>query len=69
MHSSYKLGICDDGENICASIENMLLQCAEEMDIRLDTNRKRKGLNFSRGRITTMFPWETLFISGAREEK
>lgn len=38
MHSSYKLGICDDGENICESIENMLLQCAEEMNIRLDTN-------------------------------
>ncbi len=38
MHSSYKLGICDDGENICASIENMLIQCAEEMNIRLDIN-------------------------------
>lgn len=34
----YNIGICDDGENICASIENMLIQCAEEMNIQLDTN-------------------------------
>lgn len=38
MYSSYKLGICDDGENICASIENMLMQCAKEMNIQLDIN-------------------------------
>ena len=24
----YKIGICDDGRNVCASIENMLLQYA-----------------------------------------
>ena len=34
----YNIGICDDGENICASIENMLMQCAKEMNIQLDTN-------------------------------
>ena len=34
----YNIGICDDGENICASIENMLIQCAKEMNIQLDTN-------------------------------
>ena len=34
----YNVGICDDGENICVSIENMLIQCAEEMNIQLDTN-------------------------------
>lgn len=26
----YDIGICDDGKNICSSIENMLMQCAEE---------------------------------------
>ena len=34
----YNIGICDDGENICASIENMLIQCAKEMNIQFDTN-------------------------------
>lgn len=34
----YHIGICDDGENICSSIENMLLQYAEEKSIRIDTN-------------------------------
>ena len=34
----YNIGICDDGENICASIENMLIQCAKEMSIQLDTS-------------------------------
>ncbi|MCM1190196.1 MAG: LytTR family DNA-binding domain-containing protein [bacterium] len=34
----YNIGICDDGENICASIENMLIQCAKEMNIQMDTN-------------------------------
>lgn len=26
----YEIGICDDGENICASLEDMLMQCAKE---------------------------------------
>lgn len=34
----YRIGICDDGENVCTSIENMLLQCAAELDVRIDTN-------------------------------
>lgn len=34
----YHIGICDDGENICTSIENMLLQYAEGKNIRIDTN-------------------------------
>lgn len=34
----YNIGICDDGENICASIENILIQCAKEMNIQMDTN-------------------------------
>ena len=29
----YNIGICDDGENICTSLENMLLCCAKEKDI------------------------------------
>lgn len=33
----YNIGICDDGENICSSIENMLLQCAKEKKIQIDT--------------------------------
>lgn len=34
----YNIGICDDGENICTSIENMLLQYAQEKNIQVDTN-------------------------------
>ena len=34
----YNIGICDDGENICISIENMLLQYAQEKNIQIDTN-------------------------------
>lgn len=34
----YNIGICDDGENICTSIENMLMQCAKEQKIQVDTN-------------------------------
>lgn len=34
----YSIGICDDGENICASIENMLLQYAKGKNIQIDTN-------------------------------
>lgn len=34
----YNIGICDDGKNICSSIENMLLECAKDKNIRIDTN-------------------------------
>jgi DNA-binding LytR/AlgR family response regulator len=34
----YSIGICDDGENVCTSIENMVLRYAEEKKIRIDTN-------------------------------
>lgn len=34
----YNIGICDDGENVCASIENMLLQYAAERNVRVDIN-------------------------------
>lgn len=34
----YSIGICDDGENICAAIENMLLQYAKEKNIQIDIN-------------------------------
>ncbi len=34
----YNIGICDDGENVCTSIENMLLQYAKEKNIQVDTN-------------------------------
>ncbi len=34
----YSIGICDDGENICISIENMLFQYAQEKNIQVDTN-------------------------------
>lgn len=34
----YHIGICDDGKNICSSIENMLLQYGKEKGIPLDTN-------------------------------
>ena len=34
----YQVGICDDGQNICASIENMILRYAKEKDIQVETN-------------------------------
>lgn len=34
----YNIGICDDGENICTSVETMLLQYAREKKIQVDTN-------------------------------
>lgn len=34
----YNIGICDDGKNTCSSIENMLLQYAEERNIRIETS-------------------------------
>lgn len=34
----YHIGICDDGENICTSIEEMLLGYGKEKNIRLDTS-------------------------------
>lgn len=33
-----RIAICDDGENICTSIENMIIQCAEEQNIQIETN-------------------------------
>ncbi|MCI9141838.1 MAG: response regulator transcription factor [Lachnospiraceae bacterium] len=33
----YNIGICDDGENTCYHIENILLQCATEKKIQIDT--------------------------------
>lgn len=41
----YNIGICDDGENICTSIENMLLQYAQEKNIQVDTNIWYTGEN------------------------
>ncbi|MCM1025309.1 MAG: LytTR family DNA-binding domain-containing protein [Roseburia sp.] len=32
----YKIGICDDGKNICASIEDMLLDYAEERSFQVE---------------------------------
>lgn len=32
----YNIGICDDGENICTSIENMLLRYAEEKTVQVE---------------------------------
>lgn len=34
----YNIGICDDGVNICTSIENMLIQNAQEKNIQIDIN-------------------------------
>lgn len=34
----YNIGICDDGENVCTSIENMLIQYAHEKAIKIDIN-------------------------------
>lgn len=32
----YDIGICDDGENICSSIENMISECAKEKLIQIN---------------------------------
>ena len=32
----YNIGICDDGENICASVENMLLKYAEKKAVQVE---------------------------------
>lgn len=32
----YNIGICDDGENICTSIENMLLRYAKEKTVQIE---------------------------------
>ena len=32
----YNIGICDDGENICTAIENMLLRYAEEKTVQIE---------------------------------
>lgn len=34
----YKIGICDDGENICTEIEEMLLQCAGKQNLQIETS-------------------------------
>lgn len=34
----YNIGICDDGENVCTCIENMILQYMKEKKIQADTN-------------------------------
>lgn len=34
----YYIGVCDDGENICADIEKMLLHCAQEKNLPIDTS-------------------------------
>lgn len=34
----YSIGICDDGENVCTSIENMLLAWAAKRNIQIETN-------------------------------
>lgn len=36
--SMYNIGICDDGEYVCSSIENMLIQYAQEEDCQVDIN-------------------------------
>lgn len=36
----YNIGICDDGENICASVENMLLSNGREKS----SSGRRAGL-------------------------
>lgn len=33
----YSIGICDDGQNVCTSIEEMLMKFAQERGIRIDT--------------------------------
>lgn len=39
----YQIGICDDGKNICAYIEDILLQYAEDRNIQIETNAWYSG--------------------------
>ncbi len=32
----YDIGICDDGENVCSFLENMIFECAKEKAIRIN---------------------------------
>ena len=41
----YIIGICDAGENVCTSIEKMLLQYAKEKNVQIDTNVWYSGEN------------------------
>lgn len=41
----YNIGICDDGKNICASIENMILQYAKENRVDVDIQVWYSGEN------------------------
>lgn len=34
----YRVGICDDGENICTQLENMLIQWARKNNVRIDVS-------------------------------
>lgn len=34
----YSIGICDDGENVCAFLEKMILQYAKKKDVSIDIN-------------------------------
>lgn len=37
-YAMYNIGICDDGENICSQIEDMLIQYAKENNIKIEVN-------------------------------
>lgn len=37
-YAMYNIGICDDGENICSQIEDMLIQYAEKNNIKIEVN-------------------------------
>ena len=39
----YNIGICDDGKNTCASIEEMVLQYAEKNRLKIDTQVWNSG--------------------------
>ena len=41
--SMYNIGICDDGKNTCASIEEMVLQYAEKNKLKIDTQVWNSG--------------------------
>jgi DNA-binding LytR/AlgR family response regulator len=37
-YAMYNIGICDDGENVCAQIEEMLIQYAKKNNVRIEVN-------------------------------
>ena len=57
----YNIGICDDGENICTAIENMLLRYAEEKTVQIEVQIWYTGEGL-RDYLAQGKPFDILFL-------